>query len=160
VPPRCKYLLFRALECQKQLPLWIHSFQRPQKPLFLFLTRVRVEFLPANTTSVCQPLDQGIIRTFKAYYKKRWLQYQLDNYEAGEDPHGKMNVLQALRWVTEAWREDVTETTIAVYLTPTLMGQKYPFLSLSPFHRHLVRLVPCGPLPSSKRRTIPSSFGS
>ena len=77
------------------------------------LTNVRVEFLPANTTSVCQPLDQGIIRTFKAYYKKRWLQYQLDNYEAGEDPHKKMNVLQALRWATEAWREDVTETTIA-----------------------------------------------
>jgi hypothetical protein len=24
-----------------------------------------------------------------------------------------MNVLQALRWATEAWREDVTETTIA-----------------------------------------------
>lgn len=62
------------------------------------LQNVRIEFLPANTTSVCQPLDQGIIRTFKAHYKRRWLQYQLDNYEAGEDPHTKMNVLQALRW--------------------------------------------------------------
>jgi hypothetical protein len=40
------------------------------------------------------------------------LQYQLDNYEAGEDPHKKMNVLEALRWAIEAWREDVTETTI------------------------------------------------
>ena len=66
------------------------------------LINVRVEFLPANTTSVCQPLDQGIIRTFKACYQKRWLQYQLDNYEAGEDPHKKMNVLQALGWATEA----------------------------------------------------------
>jgi DDE superfamily endonuclease len=66
------------------------------------LINVRVEFLSANTTSVCQPLDQGIIRTFKAYYTKRWLQYQLDNYEAGEDPHKKMNVLQALGWATEA----------------------------------------------------------
>ena len=77
------------------------------------LTNVRVEFLPANTTSICQPLDQGIIRTFKAHYKRRWLQYQLDTYEAGEDPHQKMNVLQALRWATEAWRDGVTETTIA-----------------------------------------------
>jgi hypothetical protein len=77
------------------------------------LSNVRVEFLPANTTSICQPLDQGIIRTFKAHYKRRWLQYQLDNYEAGEDPHKKMNVLQALRWAVEAWREGVTETTIA-----------------------------------------------
>ena len=37
------------------------------------LTNVRVEFLPANTTAICQPLDQGIIRTFKAYYKRYWL---------------------------------------------------------------------------------------
>jgi DDE superfamily endonuclease len=29
---------------------------------------IRVEFFPANATSVCQPLDQGIIRTWKAYY--------------------------------------------------------------------------------------------
>jgi len=34
------------------------------------LINVRVEFLPANTTAICQPLDQGIIRTFKAYYKR------------------------------------------------------------------------------------------
>lgn len=74
---------------------------------------VRVEFLPANTTSICQPLDQGIIRTFKAHYKRRWLQYQLHHYERGEDPHQKMNILQALRWATEAWRDGVTETTIA-----------------------------------------------
>jgi DDE superfamily endonuclease len=66
------------------------------------LINVRVEFLPANTISVCQPLDQGIIRTFKACYQKHWLRYQLDNYEAGEDPHKKMNVLQALGWATEA----------------------------------------------------------
>jgi hypothetical protein len=77
------------------------------------LINVRVAFLPANTTSVCQPLDRGIIRTFKAHYKRRWLQYQLDQYEAGEDPHKKMNILQALRWVVEAWQDGVTETTIA-----------------------------------------------
>jgi hypothetical protein len=59
-----------------------------------------------------KPNYQGIIRTFKAHYKRRWLQYQLDHYEAGEDPHKKMNVLQALRWATEAWQEGVTSTTI------------------------------------------------
>ena len=31
---------------------------------------VKVFYLPANTTSVLQPLDQGIIRTFKLYYRK------------------------------------------------------------------------------------------
>jgi hypothetical protein len=34
------------------------------------LTNVEVSNLPANTTSVLQPLDQGIIRTFKLYYRK------------------------------------------------------------------------------------------
>lgn len=30
---------------------------------------IKVIFLPANTTSIIQPCDQGIIRTFKAYYR-------------------------------------------------------------------------------------------
>ena len=38
-----------------------------------------------------------------------------------------------------------------VYLTPTLMDQKYPFLSLSPFHGHLVLLVPCGPFTEQQK---------
>ena len=76
------------------------------------LSNVRVEFLPSNTTSICQPLDQSIIRTFKAHYKRRWLQYQLNNYEVEKDSHKKMNVLQALRWAIEAW-QGITETTIA-----------------------------------------------
>ena len=31
---------------------------------------VRMEFLPANTTSLIQPMDQGAISTFKALYKR------------------------------------------------------------------------------------------
>lgn len=34
------------------------------------LNNVRVEFLPANTTAKIQPLDQGIIRSFKALYRR------------------------------------------------------------------------------------------
>jgi len=33
------------------------------------LRHIKVIFLPANTTSIIQPCDQGIIRTFKAYYR-------------------------------------------------------------------------------------------
>jgi DDE superfamily endonuclease len=34
------------------------------------LDNIRIEYLPLNITSVCQPLDQGIIRTWKAYYRQ------------------------------------------------------------------------------------------
>jgi hypothetical protein len=42
------------------------------------LTNVEVFYLPANTTSVLQPLDQGIIRTFKLYYRKLLVEYLMD----------------------------------------------------------------------------------
>ena len=35
------------------------------------LSHVKLVFLPANTTSVRQPLDQGVIRCLKAHYRKR-----------------------------------------------------------------------------------------
>ena len=32
---------------------------------------VEVVFLPPNTTSIIQPMDEGLIATFKAYYLKK-----------------------------------------------------------------------------------------
>ncbi|XP_060846248.1 tigger transposable element-derived protein 1-like, partial [Rhopalosiphum padi] len=41
-------------------------------------------FMPPNTTSLLQPLDQGVIAAFKAYYVRRTFQRLLKNLE--EDP--------------------------------------------------------------------------
>ena len=54
-------------------------------------------WLPPNATSKVQPLDQGIIRTWKAYYRKRWLMYMVDQFEAGRNPLKTTNVLKAIR---------------------------------------------------------------
>ena len=40
---------------------------------------VTVEFLPANTTSLIQPMDQSVISTFKANYLKLVMQSMLRN---------------------------------------------------------------------------------
>lgn len=45
---------------------------------------VQFEFLPPNTTSLLQPLDQGIISVFKKYYIKQAFRYVLDKIESNE----------------------------------------------------------------------------
>ncbi|KAI4768033.1 hypothetical protein E4T52_16859 [Aureobasidium sp. EXF-3400] len=49
-------------------------------------------WLPPNATSKVQALDQGIIRTWKAYYRKQWLVYIVDQFETGENSLKTTNV--------------------------------------------------------------------
>ena len=43
----------------------------PARPSVSDLTNVQLVFLPPNTTSVSQPMDQGVIRSLKAHYRGR-----------------------------------------------------------------------------------------
>ena len=43
----------------------------PAHPSVSDLTNVQLVFLPPNTTSVLQPMDQGVIRSLKAHYRER-----------------------------------------------------------------------------------------
>ena len=38
------------------------------------LNNIRLEFLPPNTTSLIQPLDQSIIKNLKTFYRKELIQ--------------------------------------------------------------------------------------
>jgi hypothetical protein len=76
------------------------------------LTNTLIVWLPPNSTSKYQPLDQGIIRTWKAFWKREWIQYMLAEYDAGRDPLEEVNILIAIRWATRAWNFDVSEKTI------------------------------------------------
>ena len=40
-------------------------------PIDSELSNIKLLFFPPNTISKLQPLDQGIIRTFKTYYRKQ-----------------------------------------------------------------------------------------
>jgi hypothetical protein len=76
------------------------------------LQNTRVVWLPANTTSHWQPMDQGIIAQFKLFYRQQWISFMLYEYEANRDPNKTVTLLNAIQWSTFAWNQKVSLTTI------------------------------------------------
>ena len=84
------------------------------------LKNVTVQFLPANTTSVLQPCDQGIIRSMKAIFRTNLRRRILELIETMEDDDTisahevvkKVNMLQAMEMMAAAWKAVKTETII------------------------------------------------
>jgi hypothetical protein len=76
------------------------------------LSNVRIAWLPPNTTSEWQPMDQGIIASFKLQYRKQWIAFMVREYEAEKNPQKTVNLLKAIQWTRVAWETLVTPTTI------------------------------------------------
>lgn len=72
-------------------------------------SNIRIEFLPPNTTSKLQPLDQGIIRSFKRFYKTEIVRFLIDCLNNGKEP--KIKLLMAMKYARKAWLS-VSEETI------------------------------------------------
>ncbi|XP_056630722.1 tigger transposable element-derived protein 4-like [Diorhabda sublineata] len=70
---------------------------------------IKVVFLPPNTTSVLQPIDQGIIQKIKTNFRKQLVLRFLQDVE--ENRETKISILDAIIMVHQAW-EDVPATTI------------------------------------------------
>ena len=78
------------------------------------LSHVKVVFFPANTTSVLQPLDQGIIRAMKLHYRKRLLRSVLarvDDDHTVESISKSVSVLDACHWIVDSVK-DISPTTV------------------------------------------------
>jgi hypothetical protein len=71
---------------------------------------VRVEFFEPNMTSYVQPLDAGIIRCFKAVYRRMFCLRAVDLEEAGEENIYKINLLEAMKMAKKAWDEVESKT--------------------------------------------------
>ena len=83
-------------------------------PHDLSLSNIRLAFLPANTTSVLQPMDQGIIRSFKCRYRRLLHEHVIRQLECDPDmtrSQVKIDLLLAMNWIRTAW-QGVTEATI------------------------------------------------
>ena len=68
------------------------------------LRSVHLEFLPANTTSLCQPLDAGIIAAIKRLFRKRQYRRLLD-FDSAVDAKSlyRIDLLTAMIWMRDIW---------------------------------------------------------
>ena len=107
---------------------WLHHFddyikRKKNRPVLLLLDNVsshvtvadtplqcvKLHFLPPNTTSHLQPLDAGIIKAFKAYYRRSQLQCLIKLLEDDKKPD--IDLKEAIRYLALAWKS-VSATSI------------------------------------------------
>ena len=66
-------------------------------------------FLPPNTTCKTQPMDQGVIKATKAYYRASVVRRYVDAVEKGKGAPN-ISVLDAITILTRAWNKVTPET--------------------------------------------------
>ncbi|XP_039967465.1 tigger transposable element-derived protein 6-like [Bactrocera tryoni] len=73
------------------------------------LSNVQTEFLPPNTTSVLQPLDKGVIKSFKTLYRKEVVVKLLESIEEKNDY--SISIYDAMNIAHKAWT-NISKSTI------------------------------------------------
>ena len=74
----------------------------PAHPNVDNLKAIQLVFLPPNTTSKTQPMDQGVIRALKAFYCTNFVRPQIKYVDEGKTIP-KINILQAMRMLVKSW---------------------------------------------------------
>jgi len=74
-------------------------------------SNIQLEWFEPNLTPYVQPLDAGIIRCFKAHYRRAFCIRALDRDDAGEQEIYKISLLEAMLMAKEAW-DSIEPTTI------------------------------------------------
>jgi DDE superfamily endonuclease/Tc5 transposase DNA-binding domain/Fission yeast centromere protein N-terminal domain len=72
---------------------------------------ITVRFLPPGTTSVWQPMDQGIISAFKAFYRKAFMHWYGER-EGSPNWVKEITLRDAMIWASGAWYASVSAATI------------------------------------------------
>lgn len=67
------------------------------------LTNVKLTFLPQDTTSKLQPVEQGVIQKVKALYRRFVLEKLIEYNERGQEY--EITILEAMELLQDAWRD-------------------------------------------------------
>ena len=74
------------------------------------LSNVDIHFLPPNTTAKIQPMDAGIISSFKRHYRSLHIRWILSEVQKGKNI--KDLKMEAINYVIKSW-EEITPLTIS-----------------------------------------------
>ncbi|XP_060861819.1 tigger transposable element-derived protein 6-like [Metopolophium dirhodum] len=113
---RLTVVLCPNMEGEFEKPLVIGKAQKPRcfknvdPTKFPIICRAnnkawKIAWLPANTTSLTQPMDQGIIYSIKVNYRKMVLQSLLasmDSIKSVNELSNKINILDAIYWLNKS----------------------------------------------------------
>ena len=85
-------------------------------------------FLPPNTTSVIQPMDQGVLDTLKRYYRKKLMRTALsevNDTKSMVEVKKNITIHDAINWAAEAWAEERPYTIYSSWknILPHLVNQ-------------------------------------
>jgi len=69
------------------------------------LSHVQLIYLPKRTIPFLQPLDQGIIRSFKASYRRKYAEQLVEYFELRNESPPPIDILQAIHLISAAWIE-------------------------------------------------------
>jgi len=86
------------------------------------LTKVKLVFMLPNTTSLIQPMDQGIIANFKRHYRSLFLRQLMTAIDPDNESSmralelsKKLTLLDCVHMAKEAWGRIRTETIVNCY---------------------------------------------
>ena len=90
----------------KNIILFLDNATSHSKNVENRLSNIKVIFFPPNTTSVLQPLDQGIIQSFKLLYRKMLVKKILQEVDVGVNDtryySNQINVYEAIEMISNA----------------------------------------------------------
>lgn len=75
---------------------------------------IKCVFLPPNVTSLCQPMDQGVLESLKRSYRRKLLTVLiagLDNGKNVTESLKSVNMLDVVMWASQAWN-DINPVTL------------------------------------------------